>query len=67
MECNGINKVAKRCNTKYTCKKCDYNTSRKSQFNRHLLTAKHKNNENTTIIQQNTTQKSTVKHFKIKK
>jgi hypothetical protein len=41
MECNGINKVAKRCNTKYTCKKCDYNTSRKSSYDKHLLSTKH--------------------------
>tara|TARA_E500000178_G_C16969839_1_gene730381 strand:+ start:317 stop:1261 length:945 start_codon:yes stop_codon:yes gene_type:complete len=30
---------------KYHCDICDYNTSRKSQFDRHILTAKHKNNE----------------------
>lgn len=29
----------------YECKMCDYNTSRYSQYNRHLLTRKHKNNE----------------------
>ena len=29
----------------FSCKICNYNTSRKSQFDRHLLTAKHKNNE----------------------
>ena len=27
----------------FICKKCDYKTSRKSQWERHLLTAKHKN------------------------
>lgn len=27
---------------KYTCENCNYHTSRLSQFNRHLLTAKHK-------------------------
>ena len=26
----------------YYCEKCNYYTSRKSQFNRHLLTNKHK-------------------------
>ena len=26
----------------FTCKCCDYNTSRSSQYNRHVLTAKHK-------------------------
>lgn len=30
---------------KYLCDICDYNTSRKSQYDRHILTAKHKNNE----------------------
>ena len=29
----------------FSCEICNYNTSRKSQFDRHLLTAKHKNNE----------------------
>ena len=43
---------------KFCCEICDYKTIRKSQYNRHLLTAKHKNNENTTNIQQNTTEKS---------
>ena len=32
--------------TKFICTFCHYNTSRKSQFNRHLLTAKHKWNLN---------------------
>jgi len=27
---------------KYTCESCNYHTSRLSQFNKHLLTAKHK-------------------------
>ena len=30
----------------FTCSHCDYNTSRKSQYERHLLTAKHKNTYN---------------------
>jgi hypothetical protein len=29
----------------FNCEICNYNTSRKSQFDRHLMTAKHKNNE----------------------
>ena len=29
-------------NEKYICHLCDYNTSKKTDFNRHLLTAKHK-------------------------
>ena len=36
----------------FQCKKCDYNTCRKSQYSRHLLTSKH---VNTTKILQNTT------------
>ena len=42
---------------KFICKCCDYKSRRKSQFDRHLLTLKHKNKENTTKIQQNTTEK----------
>jgi len=34
----------------YFCEKCDYNTSRKSQYNRHLLTAKHKNQQTATNL-----------------
>ena len=30
----------------FACSHCDYNTSRKSQYERHLLTAKHKNTYN---------------------
>ena len=33
---------------KYECKICDYNTSRKSQYDRHLTTAKHQNRTNRT-------------------
>ena len=35
----------------YICIDCSYNTVRKSQYDRHLLTAKHKNATNTTNIQ----------------
>jgi hypothetical protein len=42
---------------KFICNCCDYKTIRKSQFDRHLLTLKHKNKENTTKIQHNTTEK----------
>ena len=34
------NKVPKSSN-EFSCEKCDYNTSRLSQYDRHLLTAKH--------------------------
>ena len=37
----------------FSCKCCDYTTIRKSQFERHLLTAKHINTTNTTnLVQQ---------------
>tara|TARA_Y100000389_G_scaffold95476_1_gene92165 strand:- start:3022 stop:3951 length:930 start_codon:yes stop_codon:yes gene_type:complete len=42
METNLSQKVADF----FVCKFCDYKTSKKSDFNKHLLTAKHKNNEN---------------------
>ena len=38
---NDSNLVPKSSNN-FTCKICDYNTSRKSQFERHLTTTKHK-------------------------
>jgi hypothetical protein len=41
-----------KCVNFFYCKNCDYKTSRKFDFNRHILTPKHKN---TTFIQQNTT------------
>jgi hypothetical protein len=38
--------------SKYTCKMCDYNTSRCSQYERHLTTTKHlKRNEATEMVQ----------------
>jgi hypothetical protein len=37
----------------FVCKLCDYNTSRKSQYKRHLSTSKHLNTTNTTnLVQQ---------------
>ena len=38
--------IVEKVPTKFICTFCHYNTSRKSQFNRHLLTAKHKWNLN---------------------
>jgi len=37
-------KVLKCCDYKYICDICDYNTSRKSSYTKHLLTAKHTSN-----------------------
>lgn len=42
MELNGTNKVAKSCNMKFICNSCDYNTSRKSSYDKHLLSSKHR-------------------------
>jgi hypothetical protein len=37
--------MSKKVPENWYCKKCDYNTCRKSQFDRHILTAKHKNTD----------------------
>lgn len=37
--------MLKKVPENWYCEKCDYTTSRKSQFDRHLLTAKHKNTD----------------------
>ena len=34
----------------FLCETCDYNTSNKKDFNKHLTTDKHKNEENNTIL-----------------
>jgi|694.fasta_scaffold50733_1 hypothetical protein len=41
METLSDKKVAKGCTTNYHCNICDYNTCRKSSYDKHLLTAKH--------------------------
>lgn len=40
---------------KFECELCDYYTSRESQYQRHLKTDKHKNNEKSTFCQQMST------------
>ena len=42
MEPKGDKKVAQECPSNYHCNICDYNTSRKSSYDKHLLTSKHK-------------------------
>jgi len=42
MEQKGDAKVAKEYQLNYHCSICDYNTCRKSSYDKHLLTAKHK-------------------------
>ena len=49
-------KVAK----KYNCSKCDYSTSRKSSWNKHLATQKHKMLQNATHLQQKVAKKYSV-------
>ena len=41
METLGNTKVAKSCTDTYTCEYCDYSTSRKSSYDKHLATDKH--------------------------
>ena len=43
-----IQKSSEKSSKIYECKVCDYTTSRKSQFERHLSTLKHKNRQNDT-------------------
>ena len=42
-----IQKSSEKSSENYICYCCDYKTSRKSQYERHLLTQKHKNMINT--------------------
>ena len=37
-----VNNLVQESSNKFCCKKCNYFTSRKSQYERHLLTDKHK-------------------------
>jgi hypothetical protein len=43
---------------KYFCEKCNYTTSYNYQYDKHLLTHKHKNNEKSTIFQHLSTNKN---------
>ena len=43
-----IQKSSEKSSKIYECRACDYTTSRKSQFDRHLSTQKHKNRQNDT-------------------
>ena len=43
-----IQKSSEKSSENYICFCCDYKTSRKSQYDRHLSTQKHKNRENDT-------------------
>jgi hypothetical protein len=52
-------KVAK----KYHCEKCDYSTSRKSSYQKHLATQKHKMLQNATHLQQKVAKKKKKKTY----
>ena len=56
MKQNETKKVPKSSDI-FTCHNCDYNTSRKSQYDRHLLTAKHKNSLFETEMKQESSEK----------
>ena len=43
----------------YQCEQCDYNTSKKYDFTKHLLTIKHKKCENVTLCNQKSQKVST--------
>jgi hypothetical protein len=43
---------------KFICQKCDYNTCRKSDYNKHLVTDKHENNTNASKMLENNNDKS---------
>jgi hypothetical protein len=56
MKQNETKKVQKS-SEKFRCEKCDYNTCRMSQYERHLLTPKHKNETNETNLKQKSSEK----------
>jgi hypothetical protein len=49
---NDSSKVLK-CSNMFSCLICNFKTSRKSQYQRHILTYKHKRNENDSKLQKN--------------
>ena len=49
-----FDKKVREKSSKFSCELCHYNTCRKSQYDRHIATVKHKKMENTAKIQQNT-------------
>lgn len=57
MEQNETN-LSQKIAIKYSCQLCDYYTCNKTDFRKHLLTRKHKNCENETILKQNGTEVS---------
>jgi len=57
---NDYNLVPKS-SKRFFCKNCDYDTCRKSQYNRHLLTAKHINNDTELQMNDKKVPKSSIK------
>jgi len=53
-------KLSSKSSKKFYCEKCDYSTCRSSQFERHLLTAKHINETNETNMKQNSSFSSNI-------
>jgi len=51
MELNGT-KIKQKLSNKYYCETCDYNTERKSNFDNHIMSAKHKKEINGTNFKQ---------------
>ena len=47
----------------YRCEKCDYITSRKSQYDRHILTDKHKRMTTDDVLSYTNVPKSSEQHF----
>ena len=50
-----LKKFSSESSENFVCELCDYSTSRESQYNRHLLTDKHKNADLSTLCQQSST------------
>ena len=48
---------------KFVCEKCDYSTSKKSDYSKHLLTLKHQNSDNNDINNDNFSQKNAKSHI----
>ena len=67
METLGNQKVAKSCNNQFVCCHCDYNTSRKSSFDKHILTRKHQKVANGNTMETKKLQNETQKLQKVAK
>ena len=52
-----VNQKVPKSSDKYKCIKCDYSTSRFSQYERHLATDKHKKHDLATLVNRKSTEK----------